>query len=511
MRVKQIARRRLVRLLAAFLIAGASLVVPAAVLAHAQVVAVDPPDGARLATPPTQVAVTFNEPVGLGSEGLRVLDASGAEVDDGPDQLQGQVVRQPVRDLSTGWYVIVWDIVSEDGHVVHGSSTFAVGDADPAARPGTGGPDAFTILTGATRAVADLGLLVAAGAWAAWWLLGTRRRPVARLATGAALTAALATAGWAAVQAQEGGSTWTTSWPALLSIIRFAALMTAVAVGARAPRLTAAAATLALLTLALGGHTTTAPVAAVSEAAHLLAAIVWLGAAPAVLVSLRARDLPDAEAMAIVRRFSRLAGYALVGVALAGSLTALLLTEWLAGGLLTPYALIVGAKLALVGIAAGLGALGRRSLGRDPRPSRYRLLFGVDAGLLVGVAIASSLLTLVGPHEGHAGHEGHPGPGSALCITQVAGHTATLLATPGSTGTNQIIVSGVDPASLGARVELGHQLLQDATIEVDLEAGTDAWSGSVALPFDGTWDATLVVRQDTFTEARASCSLTIAP
>ena len=38
-----------------------------------------------------------------------------------------------------------------------------------------------------------------------------------------------------------------------------------------------------------------------------------------------------------------------------------------------------------------------------------------------------------------------------------------------------------------------------------------AWVGEAALPFIGDWTLTALVRVDTFTDARGSCELTIAP
>ena len=59
----------------------------------------------------------------------------GSLADIGDEVATGTTVSQAIEPLPDGWYVMAWSIVSEDGHVVHGSATFAVGDADAAARP----------------------------------------------------------------------------------------------------------------------------------------------------------------------------------------------------------------------------------------------------------------------------------------------------------------------------------------------------------------------------------------
>ena len=116
-------------------IAIALLAIPVAALGHAQLVAVTPADGSRLEVAPAALTLTFNEPVGLGPDGIVVLDARGARVDSVPETTDGPAIVQPLPPLADGWYLVTWAIVSEDGHPVRSASVFAVGDADAAARP----------------------------------------------------------------------------------------------------------------------------------------------------------------------------------------------------------------------------------------------------------------------------------------------------------------------------------------------------------------------------------------
>ena len=133
--------------------------------AHAEVVATDPVDGARLPISPASVSVTFNEHVTLAPGGLRVVRPDGTLADTGDEVVAGATVSQAIEPLPDGWYVMAWSIISDDGHVVHGSATFAVGDADAAARP----TPSESRLAARDRAVAharpaDLVLLAGAGA-----------------------------------------------------------------------------------------------------------------------------------------------------------------------------------------------------------------------------------------------------------------------------------------------------------------------------------------------------------
>jgi len=265
----------------------------------------------------------------------------------------------------------------------------------------------------------------------------------------------------------------------------------------------------AVATLAVGGHATDSPLTSVTLMVHLLAGVTWLGAAPAVALVLWDGRSDDPTAMGVVRGFSRAATVTLVLVIGGGATSALLLTNGLEGGV-TAYVWIVLAKLGVVGVAALMGALGRRGLTHDAGRGRYRRLFLTDAGLLVIVAALSSALTLVGPHQGHAGHEGHE-VGAPRCAMAVGDVGTTVVAEPGTPGTNTLLVTGPDATVQGVTLSLQHPYAQGAAIEVPLTLGQRGWEGSTALPFTGVWTATVAVRVDTFTETSGSCDLTIAP
>jgi hypothetical protein len=237
--------------------------------------------------------------------------------------------------------------------------------------------------------------------------------------------------------------------------------------------------------------------------------VTWLGAAPAVALVLWDRAVDDPRAMGVVRGFSRSATVTLVLVIGGGAVSALLLTNGLEGGV-TIYVWIVLAKLGVVCLAALMGALGRRGLTHEAGRGRYRRLFLSDAGILVLVAALSSALTLVGPHQGHEGHEGHE-TGSPRCAMAVGDIGTTVVADPGTPGTNTLLVTGPDASVQGVSVSLTHPYAEGAAIAVPLTSSHHGWEGSAVLPFTGVWTATVALRLDTFTQASGSCELTIAP
>lgn len=484
------------------------------VAAHAGVVLTDPVDGARLPASPQVVMVRFSEPVTLAPGGLRVVRPDGSLADIGPETLTGTDVRQAIEPLADGWYVMAWSIVSADGHPLHGSVTFAVGDADEAVRPLPPDiPSALETAEWLTRGIADLAMLAGVGALFAWVALGARTRRVAMLRSGALVLAAVGVVAWLGVEVTDAGTGWLSTVHALAAIARAALLVLAVVLLHVRPareRGALLSAALALATLAIGGHATGSPLTSLTLAVHLLAGITWLGAAPAVALVLRDRSVPDEpDALDTVRRFSRTATLTLVLVFGGGVASALLLTNGLESGL-TVYVWIALAKLAVVGLAALLGFLGRRGLTAGAGRSRYRRLFLTDGLLLIVVAGLSAALTLVGPHEGAAGHDGHDRRAPRCALSLSSGGAAVVL-DPGRPGTNAVGVTGPATDVREVRLSLAHEFAGGAATEVTLEPTDGTWTGSVVLPFTGDWTATLAVRLDAFTEQQGSCTIPVSP
>lgn len=108
------------------------------VLAHTELVTANPAPGAQLTTSPTQIELTFSEPNSAKSTILLF----------GPnfEQIQGIVVlfnaNTPTQLVATlpplepKTYTVQWTAVSEDGHEVNGSYSFAVIEATEAASAG---------------------------------------------------------------------------------------------------------------------------------------------------------------------------------------------------------------------------------------------------------------------------------------------------------------------------------------------------------------------------------------
>lgn len=141
---------------------------------------------------------------------------------------------------------------------------------------------------------------------------------------------------------------------------------------------------------------------ALASIAHVGAASVWAGglAAFAVVLWRRHRDGVAADALRMTLRFSVAAMVSLAVAGTAGVAMALLIDSDVAGYLSTDWGRLLLAKLALVAVAAAIGAYNHFRVlpALDARPTdadvlaRTRGTVTAEAALLVGAAVVSGLL-----------------------------------------------------------------------------------------------------------------------
>lgn len=118
-----------VRIARTAVLAGlAALVVPAAALAHANLVRTNPANGAVLAQSPARVLVTFDDTIRTGP-GIEAIRNAGGSVLGGTAHVTGgKTLVVPLRrHLPDGDYSVRWAIVSDDGHLESGVLVFGVG------------------------------------------------------------------------------------------------------------------------------------------------------------------------------------------------------------------------------------------------------------------------------------------------------------------------------------------------------------------------------------------------
>jgi copper transport protein len=104
--------------------------------AHADLVRSDPPDGSVLAHAPSVARLWFSEEISPEFSSARVVDHAGATITGSRTQAGGDPLQLTVElpSLGTGTYGLVWRVLAEDdGHTTRGVIVFTVGGAAGAA------------------------------------------------------------------------------------------------------------------------------------------------------------------------------------------------------------------------------------------------------------------------------------------------------------------------------------------------------------------------------------------
>ena len=129
------ARAVVVAVLALLAVAG----VATTASAHAQLVETSPADGATVASLPRAATLTFTDPIDPQFVRVRLTGPDRVPTSPEPSVKQG-VVTVPLTDAGAGEYLLVYRVVSKDGHPVSGSVTFTVDAAPVSGGGGTTAP-----------------------------------------------------------------------------------------------------------------------------------------------------------------------------------------------------------------------------------------------------------------------------------------------------------------------------------------------------------------------------------
>nr|MDT0660671.1 copper resistance protein CopC [Micromonospora sp. DSM 115978] len=441
-------------LLAGGLIGLAGPVSPAG--AHAAIAATTPEKNAVLGSAPTEVTLTFTEPVRPVTGRVQVLAPDGKRVNDGEPTVRGAVLRIPIRaaDNSLGTYLVSYRVISADSHPIGGAYTFAVG-APSASAPELPDHDVHPSVRAAAPVAKYLGyagLALLAGPALFLALLWPRRPP----RTGAVR---LVRAGVALVAAGTLGSIWlqapfTSAAPAydvsplelwqvldsrfgLVLLARLGLLLMGTALlwpvltgraeGGRTEdgrgraragryRVGAGRATLLIIiglglaaTWPLAGHAVAAPVplaSVLADTVHVAAMAVWLGG----LVTLLALLLPRAQPRTlgvILPVWSRWATIAMVWLIGGGLVQALMEVGSIDALIDSTYGRLILGKVGLLAVALAAAGYARRTvLARSvpaaeswDRPARrlVRKLVTVEVGATAVVLGLTAVLAQTTP------------------------------------------------------------------------------------------------------------------
>ena len=121
-------RRLTIALFAGVLAGGLALGTGSAAAGmHAELIASTPAENASIASTPTQVKLTFNEPVTLQGNPIEVTGPGNVTWQIGPPAVSGPNITAPVvANGPAGRYTIVYRVVSGDGDPVSGSVAFTM-------------------------------------------------------------------------------------------------------------------------------------------------------------------------------------------------------------------------------------------------------------------------------------------------------------------------------------------------------------------------------------------------
>ncbi|MFI7117705.1 copper resistance protein CopC [Amycolatopsis sp. NPDC049868] len=126
---------------ASLLVTGLALLGTASpALAHSELKSSDPARGASLATPPTQVKLTFSGPVTLADDNpIQITGPENASWTVGRAEVAGTVVTAPVQAVGpAGEYTLRYKVTFDDSHATSGSVKFNLSVA--AAAPSSQAP-----------------------------------------------------------------------------------------------------------------------------------------------------------------------------------------------------------------------------------------------------------------------------------------------------------------------------------------------------------------------------------
>ncbi|HEY2575285.1 MAG TPA: copper resistance protein CopC, partial [Streptosporangiaceae bacterium] len=446
--------RRFAHLVATLFFTGFVLLAGAtAASAHATVVSTSPADGSVVKHAPAQVTVTYDEPVGISPDSLKVFAPNGEQVGTGGakhGKVPAEVVLALKSGLANGTYTVGWAVVSADSHHVSGAFTFSIGAPSATkVNPNTVNQATSALVSyvfGVVRwlAFACFGLLIGAVGFVLWcWPAGASSPLVLRLTMGAWSGLAGSVLGAVLLQGVYGAGEGVNQvfWPNVLHqtldsrygrslgirlILVIVALFVFTAIlgnlqadSRRAP--VAASVTWGGLAVALAatwafadhaGTGSQVPLSLVSDTVHLSAGAIWLGGLTMLATIVLRRPRPPAprqargkvnrktqpapvEAVQAVERFSPVALGCVGAILLTGTYQAWRNVGTWGALFATTYGRLLLIKIAAMCVLIGLGYLARIRITAMRAPAsaaRVSLVEFVTAGLpRVAVGVRSGL------------------------------------------------------------------------------------------------------------------------
>lgn len=530
-------QRRTVRrfVLAAALALVGSVLLAGPASAHASLISTDPTEGQVLASAPATATFTFDEPVRSTSGGVHLFNAAGKELEADAKTRDAALQVDLPGGLPDGTYVIAWRVVSADGHPVAGALTFSIGTPSATVAARASAPQSSPTSIKAALALAQawtyLGVLGAGGLVAFGLLLLPREKGIDQirarlhgLAKGFAWVSVVAGAVTVVLTAMyqrgEDFSALFSDTPVeiptgseLLSWALASAGVWIAVLGARRAEVhrTAGPIALAGVVIALGalglvGHTRAFPplwLMLATDLTHLAAGTVWFGGLIGLVISLRRLAERPRLAALVLGRFSVLAGWLLVGVAISGTILGWRILRTWSALVETDFGRVLLVKIAVVLAVALLAGWNRYRLmpavladsgfaDRGAASTRMQRVVRIEAVLLVGVLGLTGFLVDRSPAPDMGAIALPGGFDSSTFTGQLDAVRVVASVEPAGVGKNVVTLqlqdtagNPLEPAGLpGLRVAEGELSLGDQAV-TNIDSGT--YRASVLIPRAGTW------------------------
>jgi copper transport protein len=486
--------------------------------AHAILESSSPAPSALLASSPKEIRLDFDEQVEASLGDVRVYDSEQREVANSKTVRSSSdlsIVTADVPTLQNGVYVVVWRVVSADGHPVTGAFPFEIGTKST----GTSAALLEEVLNqtettsplgnpmSAIRLLGFLGLILLVGCVSLLWrspLLGNPR--VRKTLLYSSVLIAVSSLGLLLMQGPyTAGKSWGSLFDSVLIgdvaqtrlglalLIRFgcAIAWTVVALTASASvtrrwRIgVVATAVVTIATYATSGHQSAGTLPAVFvplDMVHLAAISTWVGALLVLAVIYRDNDVEN-EA----KRFSRMATWSMPLVVVTGVVQGLHLMGGISTITQSSFGKLLLLKTLLVACVVLLGSKARSQLQLGGISSISKIIRW-ESTVVVMVLAVTSLMVAQSPTSTE------PTSVSFSATKVQNGIVAELTVVPAVVGTAEVHVILTPPGgsltpAKSATVQFDLPSRDIPPIPVTMtEIGPNHWIGIVQFPFSGSWN-----------------------
>lgn len=492
--------------------------IPGIASAHAILESSSPEASALLASSPKEIRLDFDEQVEDTLGDIRVYDSEQREVSIGKTVRSASdvsIVSAEIPMLKNGVYVVVWRVVSADGHPVTGAFPFEIGTKSTGTsaalleevlnRTETTSPLGNPMST--LRLLGFLGLILLIGCVSLLWrspLLGNAR--VRKTLRYSSVFIAVSSLGLLLMQGPyTAGKSWGSLFDSVLigdvmqtrlglalfirAICAFAWGLIALTVSASVSRRwrigVISTAVVTIATYAASGHQSAGTLPGIFvplDMIHLAAISTWVGALLALAVISKVNNVEN-EA----KRFSLMATWSMPVVVVTGVVQGLHLLGGISTITETNFGKLLLLKTLLVGAVVVFGSKARAKLQAGSFSSIAKIIRW-ESTLVVLVLAVTSLMVAQSPNA-------KPAVPISYSATKVQNNiVAELSVVPAVVGTAEVHVILTPPGgsltpvkSVTVQFDLPSKSIPAVPVSMT-EIGPNHWIGIVQFPFSGAWN-----------------------